>query len=214
MYIEICIINSYHLFEKSSIGYLEIWVLPWEQRHLPRDKTTSEFQFWASLRQTAATVAPSSPRQSRHCLHYSGQRERDLSSLNPYIFAIAAALPSARERISICVWPLTIPGMPLALSYHLWTCTKSHTNSVTVLVSMTEPLWRDCLHQFVLDAPFIQAKIKSRVTDTWYCIMVTTTTNLSMETEVQEKTQTYTKIYLQFFICFSKKNQFSAPMFR
>lgn len=92
-------------------------------------------------------------------LHYSGQRERDLSSLNQSIFAIAAALPSARERISRCVWPLTIPGMPLALSYHLWTCTKSHTNSVTVFVSMTELLWRDCVHQFVLDAPFIQAKI-------------------------------------------------------
>lgn len=117
----------------------------------------------------------------------SGQRERAFPSLNQSIFTIAAALPSATERISRCVWPLRIPGMPVALSYYLWTCTKSHTNSVRICVSMTEMLWRDCCHQFLLDTSFIQAKVKSRVTDAWYCIMMTTTTSLSMETEVQKK---------------------------
>lgn len=130
------------------------------------------------------------------------------------IFTIAAALPSARERVSRCVWPLRMPVMLLTLSYHLWTCTKSHTNSVTVcvtgLTSRTEMLWRHCLHQFDLDTPFIQAKVKSKVTGPWYCIMMTTTTSLSMETEVQEKNQDILSIF--YFLLW--KNQFPAPMFR
>lgn len=187
---------------------------PEKKRHLPSDKTTSVFQFWASLSPAAATVAPSSPRHSRHltCLCYSGQREGDLSSLNPSLLLLQ--LCHQPERVSRCVWPLRMPVMLLTLSYHLWTCTKSHTNSVTVcvtgLTSRTEMLWRHCLHQFDLDTPFIQAKVKSKVTGPWYCIMMTTTTSLSMETEVQEKNQDILSIF--YFLLW--KNQFPAPMFR
>lgn len=174
-------------------------MLPWEQGHLPSSKTTSLFQFWASLSPAAATGAPSSPRQSRclTCLHYRG---RDLSSLNQSIFSSAAALPSARERISWCVLLLRIPGMPLAFSYYLWTGTKSHTNSVTVCISMTEMLWRHYLHP-----SFIQAEVKSRVTDTWYCIMMTTSTSLSMEIKVQEKNPWHTLRYTFNFLFASLK---------
>lgn len=190
MYIEICIINSYHLFEKSTIGYLEIWVLPWEQSHLPRATTTSVVQFWASL-------SPTEPKaeQLPHLPPLQWAEGKGLVQPEPsYLCYCCSSAIIQRENQQICVTinnPWQAPS-PLLSPLNLYQIPHKLCHSLCI---HDWGLWRDCLHQFVLDAPFTQAKIKSRVTDACSCIMMTTTTSLSMETKVQEKKpQSYTKI--------------------
>lgn len=112
-------------------------MLPWGQRHLPSSQTTSVFKFWASLSPAAATVAPSSPRQSRpHLAALQWAEGEGLVQPEPiHLYCCCSSAISQWENQQMCVttknpWhapspllsPLNLYQIPHRLCQNLCIC--------------------------------------------------------------------------------------------